>query len=42
MEYMTLKRGKPDLEDLPSDDQLLLFRRTYPRSGKNGNRLAYP
>ena len=30
------------MEDLPSDDQLLLFRRTYPRSGKNGNRLAYP
>ena len=23
-------------------DKLLLFRRTYPRSGKNGNRLAYP
>ena len=23
-------------------DKLLLFRRTYPRSGKNGNCLAYP
>ena len=36
------ERSKQNLGSNTSLDKLLLFRRTYPRSGKNGNRLAYP
>ena len=40
MDYMTLKEAR--FGSNTSLDKLLLFRRMYPRSGKNGNRLAYP
>ena len=36
------ERSKQNLGSNTPLDKLLLFRRTYPRSGKNGNRLAYP
>ena len=41
MDYMTLKEASKIWSNTPLD-KLLLFRMTYPRSGKNGNRLAYP
>ena len=42
MDYMTLKEASKNLGSNTPLDKLLLFCRTYPRSGKNGNRLAYP
>lgn len=42
MDYMTLKEASKIWGSNTPLDKLLLFRRTYPRSGKNGNRPAYP
>ena len=42
MDYMTLKEASKIWGSNTPLDQLLLFRRTYSRCGKDGDCLAYP
>ncbi len=42
MDYMTLKEASKIWGCNTTLDQLLLFRRTNPRCGKDGDCLAYP